>query len=96
MSAGLRGAERVRSVTREECGGPMLCVCRLLGTDTDAFSTAPFSLMQRCSDAGIDVPEHLTRIAMFRVDEGFRLGVAICGYHAWTFNNGIGLVMIDC
>lgn len=31
MSAGLRGAERVRRVRREECGGGMLWVWRLLG-----------------------------------------------------------------
>ena len=35
----------------------------------------------------MDVPEHITWVAMFGVDEGFCLGVSIGGYST-TFING--------
>ena len=83
MSAGLRGAERVRRVTREECGGPMLCVCRLLGSDATQHGVTWLS----GRDGGIHVPEHLAGIAVFSVDEGFGLRVSIRGNCALSIND---------
>lgn len=43
-------------------------------------------LLLSCRDAGTDVLEHLTRAAVFGVDEGFSLGVSICGNVAGSMN----------
>ena len=77
MSAGLRGTERARRVKREEYGGEMEWVWRL-----KFFNSRVRKMRELAGQRVRNLLEDVCGRAMFTVDEGFGLCVAICGDEA--------------
>ena len=79
MSAGLRGAARVRRVRRVECGGEREWVWRLVVWSLDQREKRKIKIRGIRLLEGEGLRENVFGLAMFGVDERFGLRVAVHG-----------------